>query len=497
MPFYTLCFIHKPLCLIVLKSSEEMQSEINKTRREYIKRINYVLDFVEKNLDADLSLEQLSEKANYSLYHFHRVFSAIVGENLNEFINRKRIERIASILLVDSSKSIKELAYSYGFNSESSFSRSFKKYYGISPTVFKSEGISVLSKIGIEPLTMEKYICSIDNIKKWIDMNAQITVEELHEIKLAGLMHIGEFDKIGDIYQRLIEWGTQKEVLSVSDFKAITVYHDNPNVTQTSKVRYSACVTINKDIEAEGEIRPLVIQKGIYAIGHYEIKAKDFSKAWESICIWVIENEYNFRDGDYFEVYHNDHKTHPEQKFIVDICIPLEKSNKIKFDKTDKTLNKGNLSNYRKQISEGQIQKDYSQLINYIKELRTYFRNEYASDFIIGNIYQGNMDFSYFSLTTQELKKQKLKFVIIFNHKMMRFEICLSGQNKNIRKKYWEVFKDSSWDKYHLAESINSSLSIIDHIIVEKLNFDNRSVLTKQIETESLKFINEIRDILE
>ncbi len=469
-----------------------MQTEINETKREYIKRINHVLDFIEKNLDINLSLEQLSKKAHYSSYHFHRVFSTIIGENLNQYISRKRIERIASILLIGTNKPIKELAYNYGFNNESSFSRAFKKYYGISPTRFTTERKNILSKIGIEPFTTEKYICSIDNIKKWIEMNAQITVKELQEIKLAGIMHIGEFDKIGNMYQRLIEWGNKKEMLSLSDFKAITIYHDNPNITQISKVRYSACITINKEFKTEGEIRPLTIQRGNYVIGNFEIEAKDFPKAWESMCIWVLDNNYRFRDGDYFEVYLNDHKTHPEQKFIVDICVPIEKHGK-----NSKAPNKENLSYHNRSVKQDHIQLNYHQLIGYMKKLRAFFHKEYASDFILGTIYQGNPDFSYFSLTTEELKKQKLKFVIIFNHKMMCFTICLSGQNKSIRKKYWEMFKGSNWSTYHLAESINSSLSIIDHEIIEKPNFDNIHILTKQVEAESLKFISEIRGILE
>ncbi len=68
---------------------------MNETRREYIKRINIVLDFIENNLDTKLSLEYLSKKAHYSAYHFHRVFLTLVNESLNEYVNRKRIERIA------------------------------------------------------------------------------------------------------------------------------------------------------------------------------------------------------------------------------------------------------------------------------------------------------------------------------------------------------------------------------------------------------------------
>ncbi|WP_075344724.1 AraC family transcriptional regulator [Tenacibaculum agarivorans] len=466
---------------------------MNKTRREYLKRINFVLNFIEKNLNTDLSLEYLAEKANYSPYHFHRVFLTVVGEKLNEFINRKRIERIASILLVEPNIILKDLAFKYGFNSDNSFSRAFKKYYGISPTKFKSQGKELLSKIGIEPFSSEKYICSIDNMKQWTKMNARITIKELPELKLASISTIGNFEKAGNMFQKLMEWGHQKGVLDTTNFKAITIYHDNPNVTQTSKVRFSTCVTICKNINTDGEIGQHNLKKGIYSIGHFEIKAEEISKAWKSMCIWVIENGYEFRDADYFEVYHNDHRTHPEQKFIMDICIPLEKTKNIKL----KEINNVNLSKKNSQNQECENNLDYHQLINYMKELRLFFQKEYDTIFKLGKIYQGDPNFSYFSLTTEVLKEQKLKFVIILNHKELSFSICLSGQNKSIRKKYWNIFKNSDWNKYHLAESIDNSLSIIDQTIVKEPDFNNRMSLTEQIEKESLKFINEIKSILE
>ena len=466
---------------------------MNETRREYLKRINFVLDFIEKNLDADLSLEYLSEKAHYSPYHFHRVFSSVVNERLSEFINRKRIERIASILLVEPNIPLIDLAYKYGFNSDNSFSRAFKKYYGISPTKFKSEGKKLLSKIGIEPFSSEKYICSIDNTKQWIKMNAQIIIKELPELKLASISHIGAFDKAANMFQRLMAWGHQKRVLDTSNFKALTIYHDNPNVTQTSKLRFSTCVTISESINTDGEIRQIDLKKGIYAVGHFEIKTEEISKAWKSMCSWVIENDYEFRDGNYFEVYHNDHKTHPEQKFILDICIPLEKTDSIKLGET----NKVDLSDYNKQSSQYENHLDYHQMIGYMKELRAFFYKEYETSFKLGSIYRENPDYSYFSLTTDELKIQKLKFVIILNHKTLYFSICLSGQNKSIRKKYWQMFRESDWNKYHLVETINDSLSIIDHTIVEEPDFSNRRNLTELIEKESLKFIEEIKNILE
>ncbi len=466
---------------------------MNATRREYLKRINFVLDFIETNLIADLSLDRLAKKAHYSPYHFHRVFSTVVGEKLNEFVNRKRIERIASILLVRQNITLKDLAYQYGFNSDNSFSRAFKKYYGISPTQFKLDGKKLLSKIGIEPYSSKKYIWSIDHTKQWIEMNAQIIVKELPVIKLASISHFGEFDKMGKMYHRLMEWGLQKEILATSDLKTITIYHDNPHVTHTSKLRFSACVTINQRFKADGDIQPRTIQKGTYAIGHFEIKAEEIAKAWKSMSIWVIENGYEFRDADFFEMYHNDPGSHPEQKFVVDICIPLEKTDNIKLVKS----NNISLSGQQEHGGLCENQLDYHQLISYMKELKAFFHKEYGSQFKLGHIYQGNPNFSYFSLTTENLKKQKLKFVIILNHQTMCFSICLSGQNKGIRKKYWEIFSGSDWNKYHLAEDINESLSIIDQMMVEKPDLNDKIKLTERIEKEALKFINNIIDLLE
>lgn len=461
--------------------------------KEYIKRINVVLDFIEKNLEASLSLKVLSQKAHYSPYHFHRVFSIVVGESINQYVNRKRIERIASILLTNSDQTIKELAYFYGFNSESSFSRAFKKFYGITPTQFKSEGKKLISKIGIELFTTEKYICSIDNLIKWMEMNAQIVVSELQEIKLAGISGIGNFDQVGELYNQLMSWGHEKSVLPHHSFKAITIYHDNPNVTPLSKVRYSACVKINKDIEAEGEIRPLSIQKGIYVVGRFEIKGEEISNAWKNMHVWIVENGYEFRDGDYFEIYHNDHKAHPEQKFIIDICIPIEKTKQVQLGKK----NNVNFSHSKPKNLPQKEQTKYFELISFMKELRTFFHKDYDGTFQLGKLYQGNPEFSYFSLTTASFKKQKLKFVIVLDHQEKAFSICLSGQNKSIRKKFWQMFKESNWNKYPLVQSIDNSLFIMDYTIIVNPDFHEKTILTEQIEKGILEFIDELKKVFE
>jgi len=322
-------------------------------------------------------------------------------------------------------------------------------------------------------------------------MNAKISVTELDKIGLAAITRIGEFEKLNDDFQRLMKWGHEQRLVDTSSFKAISIYHDNPHVTHISKVRHSAGITVNRTFDTSQEIRFLTIQQGVYAVGRFEVIGDHISKAWKNLNIWVIDNGYEFRDGDFFEIYYNDSKVHPENKFVLDICIPLVKPSNIKL---------GNSIDAKfpifKQNNTDETG-DYHQIVNYMKELRAYLNKEYESEYTLGRINQTSKDYSYFSFTPEWLKTIKLKFVIIFDHILNCFTICLSGQNKSIRKKYWLMFKGSDWDKYHIAESIDKSLMIVDHVLIEKPNFHNREHLTQEIDKEAFMFINEFKIILE
>ncbi len=305
-------------------------ANLNHIRKDYIGRINRVMNYIEENLDQELSLDSIAKEAYYSSFHFHRIFTAITNETLNAFINRKRLEKIAAHLLVNNNEVIMaELAMGYGFKNASSFSRSFKKFYGISPSEFKENAQGKYSKIrkalrknGKEEITFEQYICSITHINNWLEMNAKIEIKEIEKINLAYVSHVGEFDQIGIAYEKLIAWAKPNGLLDKKP-NFISVYHDDPRVTDVAKLRQSAGIILDENIKTEGEIGKLTIEKGRYVVGRFEIKHTQFNEAWNSMNIWVAENGYTLRDWYYFERYHNNYLTHPENKSIVDICIPI------------------------------------------------------------------------------------------------------------------------------------------------------------------------------
>ena len=157
-------------------------------------------------------------------------------------------------------------------------------------------------------------------------MNAKIEIKMMPEIHLASMRHVGAFDQIGLVYGKLFQWAGPKGLLANPNLKTATVYHDDPSVTDIEKLRQSACITVENPIQAEGEILPYTLKEGKYAVGRFEITDQEFEKAWNSMCVWVEENGYEEEElnGNYYELYHNNHMEHPERKFILDICIPVK-----------------------------------------------------------------------------------------------------------------------------------------------------------------------------
>ncbi len=308
---------------------EEPESEI---RSNYKNRVNDVFQYIDQNLGANLSLEVLSEVACFSPFHFHRIFRTITGETLNEYMTRRRVEK-AALDLIHKRDNITEIALKYGFNDISSFSRTFKKYYGEGPTAFRKNHTNRFSKIrqiesknGQAYPDHEKYLRIINHLKNWTTMNANIKVKDMPPMELAYVTTIGT-ENLNESFQKIIRWATPKGLMTETA-KMMTIYHDSLKVTEAHKARTKACILIEDeiklpDLQPDGEIRLTTLAKGRFMIGSYEIGIADLEKAWTGLFIHMNEQGYKKADRDPFEIYYNDFNKHPEKKIIIDLCIPV------------------------------------------------------------------------------------------------------------------------------------------------------------------------------
>lgn len=306
------------------------------SRREYTGRINKAMDYIERNIDQPLPLSEIAAAAHFSPFHFHRIFSSFTGETVNNYVKRIRIEKAASLLINNPDLTISDIAIKCGFTSNPVFCRAFRDCYNETAQQFRkhyvSEGFNTGPAIrknhqpdgnaGQSAPSTPDYLCGV-NLLNIHSMNTNIQVKEMPALNLVYCRHTGPFDQIGAAYEKLMKWAGPRGLLSVENLKTVTVYHDDPKVTAIEKLRQSACITADRDVKVSGEFGKLTVEGGKYAVGRFEIGVDGFERAWDSMCNWFADSGYQPGEGNSYELYHNDHREHPEQKFILDICIPV------------------------------------------------------------------------------------------------------------------------------------------------------------------------------
>lgn len=297
----------------------------NERLEDYRIRLNRVFQFIDGNLDSKLSLSAVSREAFLSPYHFHRIFKLLTGETLNEFITRQRIEKsVADILHQEIT--ISELSHIYGFSDNSSYTKAFKKYYGVSPTEFKRQNPNKFSKIrqlnskiGQHYADVDEYVRIIDNLRKWIEMHSNIEIKQIPEQSYVYITCIGPHE-LPAAFRKLMGWAAANGCMT-QEAKLMTVYEDSLKITEEKKARFRACFQTGESVESEFERAS--IPAGNYVVGRFEIVLDDFEKAWTGLYAWMDDNDYKRAEGKSFEIYHNNFNEHPERKAVVDFHIPI------------------------------------------------------------------------------------------------------------------------------------------------------------------------------
>jgi AraC family transcriptional regulator len=102
----------------------------------YDERIHHVRHYIREHLDEPLNREVLATVAGFSVSHFHRIFTACVGENIASYVRRTRMVRAGRKLRMGA-VDITEVALAAGYDTHAAFGKAFKQQFGLSPSEFR------------------------------------------------------------------------------------------------------------------------------------------------------------------------------------------------------------------------------------------------------------------------------------------------------------------------------------------------------------------------
>jgi AraC family transcriptional regulator len=103
---------------------------------EIIKCLNNAIEYIEDNLDSNLEIDEIAKVAFTSRYHFQRMFHALTGFTLAEYIRNRRLTLAGEELYSENAKII-DIAIKYGYESPDAFTKAFQRLHGITPSKIK------------------------------------------------------------------------------------------------------------------------------------------------------------------------------------------------------------------------------------------------------------------------------------------------------------------------------------------------------------------------
>jgi AraC family transcriptional regulator len=307
-------------------------SEI-RSRSEYESRMHRVLAYIDEHLEQPLDLNTLAEVAYFSPFHFHRLFSAWMGETFGDYLRRRRVEVAAMRLAAQPRTRILNTALSVGFGSAEAFTRAFKNRFGCSPTAWRERQYSLHSTNSNSDQVNSKRSQTLQvpfaeheasrNLKKETIM--KVTIIDREPATIAYLRHIGPYgEPIARFWQETyVPWAITNRL--GPGHARYGISHDDPSITAPEQCRYDACAEVAPDFVATSGALKATIPGGKYAVLKFNGTVEQVGKAWAALLRdWLPSSSLQLDARPAFEYYPKGASYNPKTgAFECEICIPV------------------------------------------------------------------------------------------------------------------------------------------------------------------------------
>ncbi|NQZ09143.1 MAG: AraC family transcriptional regulator [Algicola sp.] len=293
--------------------------------KKYEIRLTQAIQYIDDNLVNKISLDDVARASHFSAFHFHRIFSALVGETVNDYISRRKLERAVNKLVFEPDKSITEVALENGFSSGANFAKAVKIHFGFSPSQIRnpqknknsknsknSKIGKILSKYGkdFDPndLYPNRTANEVNTNPCILDLAIKVKIVDLNEKRVCTLASLRGYEQqaVFDTWDKLSNWAIVNGIKS-ADQHGFAFCFDHPAVTPIDKCRYEYALVIDDEFAVESPFKSALIPQGKYASLYLKGSPEAAKKAQLGLYAdWLPNSGFEPDDFPMLEHYFND-----------------------------------------------------------------------------------------------------------------------------------------------------------------------------------------------
>ena len=278
------------------------------TTEDYRRRMNRVVDYLHRNLNQNIRIDDLAEIAHLSPHHWHRIYSATQGETVAATLKRLRLEQAADNL-ANTTTTIKTIAVSAGYSTTEAFGRAFRDVYSLTPAAYREKGSHTAFKTA--NLLEDAYRFDVE-------------IGMLGFTACASVSHQGSYMKINHAMARLFGALTEQQLLHDGSVMA-AVFLDDPELIAENELRSAACSPLAELQSLQSPLEPLNLFDGEYAKLLYTGPYADMKDAYQWLYgVWLPQSGYNVADAPCVECYLNNPQEVSPAELQTLMCLPLQ-----------------------------------------------------------------------------------------------------------------------------------------------------------------------------
>jgi len=283
----------------------------------YRSQINQAVKFILEHLDENITIAEIAKSANFSPFHFHRIFTAYIGESLGSYVRRLRVER-SLFSLIESNISITQIAFTMGFASNSAYTKAFTKHYGKAPSQVRTE-MSYPQPIDKDIREERRRLIMKPRIEEVPDQRVVYAEGRGMEGNSFTIAADKAFDKLCAFLSRNHLWGQVGECLGICP--------DDPTSTPQEEGKYLGGFILKEKarLSETRDIKIMNLKGGKYAVFRHTGPYDNIWQTWNAIYRdWLPSSDLKLRDELPYEKYLDDKTKISPERLRTDIYIAVE-----------------------------------------------------------------------------------------------------------------------------------------------------------------------------